>query len=50
MSEFIFGLGVVGVALVLTLTTFISRFLLICHPNEVISHCGLECSKGDQES
>jgi flotillin len=35
-SEYVIGLGVIGLMLVLTIVGFISRFLLICHPNEVI--------------
>jgi flotillin len=36
MADFIVVLGAVGLVLVFTVVTFISRFLLICQPNEVI--------------
>jgi flotillin len=36
MAEFVVVFGAVGLVLVFTVVTFISRFLLICEPNEVI--------------
>lgn len=36
MMDFVLALGLVGLVLVLTIVTFVSRFLLICQPNEVI--------------
>ena len=36
MADFIVVVGAVGLVLVFTVVTFISRFLLICQPNEVI--------------
>jgi flotillin len=36
MADFVVVVGAVGLVLVFTVVTFISRFLLICQPNEVI--------------
>lgn len=36
MADFVVVVGAVGLVLVFTVVTFISRFLLICEPNEVI--------------
>ena len=36
MTDFVVVVGAVGLVLVFTVVTFISRFLLICQPNEVI--------------
>jgi flotillin len=36
MADFVIVVGAVGLVLVFTVVTFISRFLLICEPNEVI--------------
>jgi flotillin len=36
MTDFVVVIGAVGLVLVFTVVTFISRFLLICQPNEVI--------------
>jgi flotillin len=36
MTQLIIGLGIVAGAIVITVMMFVSRYLLICHPNEVV--------------